>query len=186
MEKDMKKTVIRIASSLLCLILALSMLVSCDLFGKKIDKSEIPQKAIYEFSGVQNLEVENSEFLESRKDSLVRSYTSDHYVHYYDNMTMFEKIDTVLCQDGEITFTHYYGKGSPSFTSSGNIYSEYGTNVHTLGTYSGEDVTIDAAVEENEYFKDAYLTGDTFIICVEETDSEGVVITYELVFTFLE
>lgn len=182
----MKKTVIRVIATALCLIVVLSSLVACDMVDsvlKTFKKEEIPATATYEFSTVQNVSVKNSEELANEIDTLTSMYKRGHYVLWWDShFNMDAKIDTVSCKDGTITFTHYYGIGAASFMNGGSVYSEYGTNVYTLGTYSGKNVTIDENVQENEYYTDAYLTEDGFIICVEETDSEGVVIQYELVF----
>lgn len=176
----MKKTVIRVVSLALCLITALLSLMAC---GKMVAKQEIPNNVVYEFAGVQNLTVKNSEELKDETDTLTRSYIEQHYVHYWDeNKNMTEKIDSLLCKDGKITFTHYYGKGNASFINGGRIYGGCETKQHTLGTYSGKDVTLDTAAEANEYYTDAYLTEEGFIICVEEEDSEGVIIKYELIF----
>ena len=169
----------------LCLVVALTSMVACDLLGgkAKVKKVEIPAEALYEFAGIQNMVIENSEELADETDTFTRMYTENHYVHYWDeNLNMFEKIDTLLCKDSTITFIHYYGLGTASFSNGGRIYSDYEETIHTLGTYSGTDVTIDKSVEENKEFTDAYLTEDGFIICVEEVDSEGIVIKYELVF----
>ncbi len=184
----MKKTMLRIVSVTLCLVMALFSMMACDMFDgkekeKKIEKSEIPANALYEFSAIQNMVIENSEELADKTETFVKMYTETHVLQHWDqNLNKFEKLDSLLCKDGTITFTNYYGKGSASFINGSRIYPDYDENLHTLGTYSGTDVTIDKSAEENEFYTDAYLTGDTFIICVEEVDSEGVVIKYEIVF----
>ena len=183
------KKMIRILAMALCLIVALSSMVACDMLGgllggaAKIEKSEIPDNTVYQFSGIQNVTIENNEDLEGKEDTFLQMFADAHVLYYRDeNLNVFEKRDSLLCKDGTITFTDYGGEGSASFINGIRIYAEYETFTHTLGTYEGATVTIDKSLEENTYYIDAYLTGDTFVVCAEEVDPDGTVIKYQAVF----
>lgn len=179
----MKKTVLRVLLSTICLILALSTMTACDLFGgEKVKKEEIPASAVYEFSTIENLVVEGNEELAASTDVLTLMLEEEHVLYYWNDARIAQAArDEIKCDNGTIYYFGCVPKSDASFLNGSSVYSKYEKVSHTLGTYSGKDVTINESEELNQAYTDAYLTADGFIIHVESTDEEAT-IKYDMVF----
>ena len=183
MEAFMKRSVLRVISFLICSVLCFVSFVSCDSSTPEIKKDEIPALAAYEFIGVKNVEVTGSEEMASQTELLTNMFARPYYVVYRDQShNTKQKLDTVLCQDGVITLTQFYGVGNASYINGVSVYSEYDSMPMELGTYTGADVILSGSLDKTIYpFVDAYLVGEEFIIHVEENE-EGIVYKYDLAF----
>ena len=135
-----------------------------------------PEGAVFVFSDVQNIRIEG-EASDMAPAQLPDVFSRDYHVYAYENGEVLKKLDTVMCQNGNLTLLHFVGKGAGELTSVGAVYDELEQQTITLGTYGDGGIKLTRPTFESATYADG-----TLIFSIMETAGD-LVYCYDVVFS---
>ena len=138
-----------------------------------------PEGAVFAFCEVKNIRVEG-EASDMIAAQLPDVFPRDFYVYAYENGEAVKKLDTVTCQDGNLTLSHFVGKGEGELTSVGTVYDELEQQTIALGTYDESGIKLTRPTFEGATYADGLLT------CSVMENAGDFVYYYDVVFALVQ